>query len=273
MSLDYDKILSIAKIAATQAGNYLKENFSTKPKVEFKGEIDLVTERDRKSQEIIQKIISKNFPEHSILGEEDLKLIKKTPLLWIVDPLDGTTNYSHSLPVFCVSIAFMVEEDTRVGVIYNPMLDELFWAVKGKGAFLNGKRIKVSDEIDLRRSLLATGFPYDIRRSRNNNIDYFNKFILKAQAVRRCGSAALDLAYLSAGRYDGFWEIKLFPWDTAAGVLMVEEAGGKVTDFSGKPFKITKKECLATNGKIHSQMLEVLENAKKERKNRKTIKR
>ncbi len=269
MSLDYEKIVSIAKIAATQAGNYLKENFFEKLEVEFKGEIDLVTERDRKSQEIIQKIITKNFPEHSILGEEDLKVIKKTPLLWVIDPLDGTTNYSHSLPIFCVSIAFMVENDVRVGVIYNPMLDELFWSIKGKGAFLNGERIRVSDEINLKKSLLATGFPYDLRRSRNNNVDYFNSFILRAQAVRRCGSAALDLAYLAAGRYDGFWEIKLYPWDTAAGFLMVKEAGGEVTDFSGREFKITKKECLATNGKIHSQMLEVIDEVRKSKKTNK----
>ncbi len=258
MSLDYSKILKIAKEASYQAGNYLKENFEVKPKVEFKGEINLITERDRKSQQIVYNIISNNFPEHSILGEEELNVEKDKGLLWIVDPLDGTTNYAHGLPYFCVSIAFMEEGVTKVGVVYNPMLDEMIWAKKDEGAYLNGKRLKVSNEVDINKSLIATGFPYDLRESEENNLNYFNEFIFNAQAVRRCGSAALDLAYVAAGRYDGFWELKLYPWDTAAAALFVEEAGGKVTDFSGNEFNPFKKECLASNGIIHNQLLEII---------------
>ncbi len=263
MSLDYRKILKIAKEAAFQAGNYLKENFEIKPKVEFKGEINLITERDRKSQQIVYNIISSAFPEHSILGEEELNVERNKEFLWIVDPLDGTTNYAHGLPYFCVSIAFVENDETKVGVVYNPMLDEMIWAIRGEGAYLNGKRLKVSKEIDINKSLLATGFPYDLRESEENNINYFNSFIYKAQAVRRCGSAALDLAYVAAGRYDGFWELKLYPWDTAAAALFVEEAGGKVTDFSGKPFNPFKKECLASNGIIHNQLLDVIKKVRK----------
>ena len=258
MSLDYKKILRVAKESAFQAGNYLKENFEVKPKVEFKGEINLITERDRKSQQIVYNIISNAFPEHSILGEEELNIEKNKGLLWIVDPLDGTTNYAHGLPYFCVSIAFVENDETKVGVVYNPMLDEMIWAIRGEGAYLNDKRMKVSKEIDINKSLLATGFPYDLRKSQENNVNYFNSFIYKAQAVRRCGSAALDLAYVAASRYDGFWELKLYPWDTAAAALFVEEAGGKVTDFSGKSFNPFKKECLASNGIIHNQLLDVI---------------
>jgi len=262
MSLDYKKILSVAKTAALQAGNYLKENFEDKPKIEFKGEIDLITERDRKSQEIVYNIIHDNFKDHSILGEEGMNIKNKEEFLWIVDPLDGTTNYAHSLPYYCVSIAFEENKETKAGVVFNPMLNELFWAIKGEGAYLNGKRLKVSKEFDLNKSLLATGFPYDLRESSVNNLEYFTRFLFKVQAIRRCGSAALDLAYLAAGIYDGFWELKLNPWDTAASALFVEEAGGTLTDFKGNPYNPYLKECLATNGIIHNQMLDILKGKK-----------
>jgi len=271
MSLDYNEILNMAKKTAYQAGNYLKENFNKKTTVEYKGEVDLITDKDKKSQEIIYNIIIDSFPDHSILGEEELNVENKKNLLWIVDPLDGTTNYAHNLPNFCVSLAFVVENKTKLGVVYNPMLNEMIWSIKDKGAYCNGNRIKVSKEVDLNKALVATGFPYDIRESKNNNLDYFNNFIFKTQALRRCGSAALDLAYCAMGRYDGFWEIKLSPWDTAAAALFVKEAGGKITDFSGNPFNPYKKECLATNGIIHNQMLEVIQNVKKQ--NYETLKR
>lgn len=258
MKTDYQDILNTALHAATTAGRYLKDTFARRPQVEYKGKINLVTERDRKSQEIIYEIIKEKFPRHSILAEEDLQIEQDKDLLWLIDPLDGTTNYAHSLPIFSISIAFLEQGKPKVGVVYHPMMEEMFHAVKEAGVFLNKKRIKVSQEENLRDSLLATGFPYDLRESQVNNVAYFNRFIYEARAVRRCGSAAVDLSYVATGRFDGFWELKLFPWDTAAASLFVEEAGGKVTDFSGNTFDPFMKECLATNGRIHEQMLEVL---------------
>lgn len=177
---------------------------------------------------------------------------------WIIDPLDGTTNYAHRFPVFCVSIALEVSGRITLGVIYDPMRGEMFSAIKGKGAALNGKKITVSSERELDKSLLSTGFPYDIRESEENNLDHFSRFITKAQAVRRCGSAAIDFCYVACGRFDGFWELKLAPWDVAAGVLIVEEAKGRISDFRGYEFSIYDKEILASNSLIHDQMIAVL---------------
>lgn len=258
MKPDYQKILTTAVHAAHTAGKYLKETFVQKPEIEYKGKIDLVTERDRKSQDMIYKIIKDEFPSHSVLGEENLNIEKDEELLWLIDPLDGTTNYAHSLPIFSVSIAFLVQGRTKMGVVYHPMLGEMFQAVAGSGAFLNNKKITVSEETDLKKSLLATGFPYDLRESTVNNLDHFSKFAYNARAIRRCGSAAIDLSYTAAGRFDGFWELKLSPWDTAAAILFVEEAGGLITDFSGNPFNPFMKECLASNARIHDQMLAIL---------------
>lgn len=256
--MNYEHILIIAKQAALAAGRFLKRNYDQKTKIEYKGDIDLVTQKDRESQELIHKIIKDSFPEHSILGEEDLAVEKDKERLWLIDPIDGTTNFAHSLPIFCVSIAFLEKGVPLIGVVYIPLLDELFHAVRGNGAFLNNKQIHVSKKTELGKSLLATGFPYDRRESKVNNVDHFNNFIVRALCIRRMGSAAIDLCYTAAGRYDAFWELKLYPWDTAAGMLMVEEAGGKVTDFSGNPFDPFKKECLASNSLIHNQMLEIL---------------
>jgi len=258
--MDDKKILSVAQEAALRAGKYLKKayGYGQRPEVEFKGDVDLVTEKDRESQEIIYKIIKENFPQHSILGEEDLNIEKDKELLWLIDPIDGTTNFAHSLPMFCVSIAFLVEGKSRVGVVYVPLLEEMFYAARGSGAFLNKKKITVSKEKDLGKCLLATGFPYDRRESPENNVNHFNKFIVRARGIRRIGSAAIDLAYTAAGRFDGFWEIKLYPWDTAAALLMVEEAGGKVTDFSNNPFDPFMKECVASNGQIHQRILKII---------------
>jgi myo-inositol-1(or 4)-monophosphatase len=256
--MDDKKILTVAREAAFQAGKYLKESYGQQLKVEFKGEVNLVTPVDTESQGIIYNIINKDFPRHSILGEENLNQEKDKKFLWLIDPLDGTTNFAHSLPMFCVSIAFLVGGETRVGVVYTPLLDEMFYAVKGKGAFLNGKEIHVSPEKELGKCLLATGFPYDRRESKDNNVANFNKFIVRVQGIRRMGAAAIDLCYTAAGRFDGFWELKLYPWDTAAGFLMVREAGGEVTDFSGNPFNPFMKEIAASNGHIHRQMLEII---------------
>ena len=255
-----EKILHVAQDAALKAGTYLKENYSAvqRPKVEFKGEIDLVTKCDKESQDIICSILAEKFPNHSILAEEDLNVEKEKEFLWLIDPLDGTTNFAHSLPVFSVSIAFFQEGKPLLGVVYAPILNEMFQAVKNGGAFLNQKKITVSKEKDLGNSVLATGFPYDCRESKQNNLKNFSKFLVKARAIRRWGVASIDLSYVAAGRFEGFWEPKLKPWDTAAGMLIVQEAGGKVTDYSDNPFDPFMKEILASNSHIHNQMLQVI---------------
>lgn len=256
--MDFNEILQVAREAASIAGDYLKKNYGKQTGLEYKGEIDLVTANDKESQDIIYNIIKKQFPQHSILGEEDLSVQLEKESLWVIDPIDGTTNFARSLPMFCVSIGFQAEGKSQVGVVYVPLLDEMFYAIRGNGAFLNDKQIHVSKETDLGKSLLATGFPYDRRESEINNVNHFNKFILRALGIRRMGSAAIDLCYTAAGRFDGFWELKLHPWDTAAASLILEEAGGKITDFSNNPFQTEMKQCLATNNLIHSKMLDVL---------------
>ena len=177
---------------------------------------------------------------------------------WIIDPLDGTTNYAHGYPIFCVSIALEVEGEILLGAVYNPMLKELFVAQKGEGASLNGSPIAVSGTTDLAKALLGTGFPYDLRENRNNNMNFFRALAMNAQAVRRAGAAALDLAYVAAGRFDGFWELRPMPWDTAAGWLLVTEAGGVVTDLFGAPYGIHSPHILAGNGAINGQMLRII---------------
>ncbi|OQX92026.1 MAG: hypothetical protein B6D58_05090 [candidate division Zixibacteria bacterium 4484_95] len=266
---EYIKRLITAEHAARQAGKYLIEVLPEKRDIDKKGIINLVTEVDRNSEKLIHEIITGHFPEDGFLAEEGTKSSpdKKggSEFTWIVDPLDGTTNYAHRLPIFCVSIAIVKKGIPCVGCIYNPVLDECFTAQKEKGAFLNGKPIRVSTTDKLIDSLLATGFPYDIRESDDDNLDNFAMFYKKAQAVRRAGSAALDIAYLACGRFDGFWEFKLSSWDIAAGIVIVEEAGGVVSKFNGEPVDIFKGEILASNGLIHSQMLKILEMTKKQR--------
>lgn len=246
--------------AAKKAGKLLKENLNKEKKIAFKGEVDLVTELDRAAEELIIDILTSGLPESGILTEEREEIVALNDYRWIVDPLDGTTNYAHSYPVFCVSIALEKKGEVILGVVYDPNLEELFVAEKGKGATLNGEEIIVSETSDLSRSLLSTGFPYDIRTSPDNNLNFFASFALKAQAIRRAGSAALDLCYVACGRFDGFWELKLKPWDVAGGGLIVQEAGGKVTDFRGNSLCVDSKETLASNGKLHEAMMEVLEN-------------
>lgn len=248
---------SAAILAARKAGEALLKGLGRKRTVKYKGAVNLVTEMDLLSEKIIVGEIEKRFPGHSILAEERPALQKPSPFLWIIDPLDGTTNYAHGFPIFSVSIALAKFGEVVSGVVYDPTRDELFTAQKGKGARLNGRKIRVSEETKLTRSLLATGFPYDLRESEINNFDHFYNFAVRAQAVRRAGSAALDLCYVAAGRFDGFWEMKLAPWDIAAGSLLVSEAGGKITDFGEKPVKLEGKHVLASNGKIHSAMLAI----------------
>jgi len=256
--MNLDTYLKAAERAAKKAGLMLIQNIRSNREISFKGEVDLVTNFDRQSQEIIRDSLLGDFPDHDIIAEEGLKKEKGSDFKWIVDPIDGTTNYVHGFPVFCISIAVEKGGKTLVGLVFDPMRGELFAAKREGGASLNNKKIHVSCIEELDKSLLTTGFPYDIRESDMNNLDHFSNFAVRCQAIRRCGSAALDLCSVACGRADGFWELKLSPWDTAAGALIVKEAGGCVTDFHNKRFDPGKKQVLASNGKIHKQMLEVL---------------
>jgi myo-inositol-1(or 4)-monophosphatase len=243
---------------ARKAGFLLKERFNQKHQINYKGDINLVTEADKMSEDLIIAAIKREFPDHGILSEESPVITGAGKMRWIIDPLDGTTNYAHGYPVFCVSIALENEGLIVLGVVYDAMREEMFVAVRGEGAYLNDKKLAVSSLKDISRSLLATGFPYDIRESKENNIDYFNAMAISVQAIRRAGAAALDLAYLAAGRFDGFWELKLKPWDTAAGCLLVEEAGGVISDIAGSKWHLQSPSLLASNALIHEQMIKIL---------------
>lgn len=256
---DLKKILTIGRSAALKAGEILRRGYGLPKRVQFKGEIDLLTEFDLASEKAIVEIITSAFPDHVIVAEEGGETGAGSPNRWYIDPLDGTTNFAHGLPVFCLSIAFEAQgeegPELLVGVVFDPLRKEMFTAMKGAGARLNGRPIEVSGQTDLGRALVATGFPYDIRRNPESVLTRFERMCLAAQGVRRVGAAALDLAWLAAGRFDGFWEERLSPWDTAAGVLLVQEAGGRVTDFAGGAFRPQLKEILATNGHLHYNML------------------
>lgn len=258
MKFQADDYTPLAVSAAQDAGEFLRRRLFHAHEIEYKGDINLVTESDRMSEEMIVSRIRQVFPGHDIVTEESPVIDNGSSFRWIIDPLDGTTNFAHGYPVFCVSIALEFQGDVMVGVICHPMMDELFVAQRGRGAMLNGQKISVSSTADISRSLLATGFPYDIRETKQDNIANFTAMAKRAQAIRRPGAAALDLAYLAAGRFDGFWELKLAPWDTAAGCLLVTEAGGRVSDINGDPFRLTAPHLLASNGKIHEAMLAIL---------------
>jgi myo-inositol-1(or 4)-monophosphatase len=248
----------VAILAAKKAGLLLKRGLGQKRRVGYKGAVNLVTEMDLLSEKVIVSEIRKRYPNHSLLAEEKTRVLESSPYRWIIDPLDGTTNYAHGFPIFSVSIALEKQGRVILGVVYDPTREELFVANEGKGARLNGRRIHVSSTPALSRSLLATGFPYDLRESPVDNFDHFRNFALRVHAVRRAGSAALDLCYVAVGRFDGFWEMKLGPWDFAAGSLIVREAGGEITDFLGKRLDLAGKHVLASNGRIHRQMIKVL---------------
>lgn len=242
---------------AHRAGKLLMEKLDQSVSVQYKGDINLVTEADKGSEKMIMEAIRQNFPDHGILSEESPAVAGSSAMRWIIDPLDGTTNYAHGYPVFCISIALEKDGTVILGVVHDPTRRDTFVAVRGEGAYLNEKKMAVSQTASLTRSLLATGFPYDIRESAENNLDYFNMMAREAQAIRRAGAAALDIAYLAAGRFDGFWELKLQPWDTAAASLLVEEAGGKITDIAGASWNLLSPNILVSNGRIHEQMMEV----------------
>lgn len=256
-----DDLLEHAKTTARRAGELVKSRVGSRQNVEHKGVIDLVTDTDRASEELIVRSLTERYPDHSIVAEERPDL-KRSPIhAWYIDPIDGTTNFSHAYPIFCVSIAYEEKNRLVLGVVYDPMRDEMFHAVRGRGAFLNDGKIGVSTVDDINESLLSTGFPYNLRSEPDRVVREFTAFLLTAQAVRRDGAAALDMCYLACGRFDGFWERNLSPWDTAAGQVIVEEAGGTITDFRGKPFRLGGKTILATNSLIHMQMMDVLEGA------------
>lgn len=249
----------VALRAAKKAGRILIKGQQGELQVSYKGDLNLVTNVDTLSEEAIVALINRRFPDHQILAEEGHDRTEPSPYRWIIDPVDGTTNYAHHFPFSCVSIAVEVRGKIHLGVVLDPFRNELFFAEKGKGAFLNDRPLRVSTVASLSKSLLVTGFAYDVRTDPVNNFNHFINFSMKGQGVRRTGSAALDLCYVAAGRFDGFWELKLKPWDTAAGSLILSEAGGKLTDFSGKPFSIYDSELLASNGKIHREMIDVLQ--------------
>ncbi|WP_298431634.1 inositol monophosphatase family protein [Geobacter sp.] len=258
-----ERYLETAVRAARCAGELQSERLWCEHEIRFKGEIDLVTEVDRACEELIVGMIRDAFPDHDILAEENRYDTTGSRFRWVIDPLDGTTNYAHGFPWFGVSIALEIDGEVRLGVVCHPMMNELFTAVKGEGARLNGRPISVSRRHPLKGCLLATGFPYDRTRDNENNFDNFFNFQFAARAVRRAGAAALDLAYVAAGRLDGYWEIKLKPWDVAAGQLLVTEAGGRVTNHAGEPHSIHDHRILASNGLIHEEMLAVLGEGKK----------
>lgn len=249
--------LQVARETAQEAGRLLLAEFDRPRVVEYKAEVDIVTAADRKSEEMIVERLHTFFPQHAIVGEEGGRREAQSEYCWYVDPLDGTTNFAHGYPVFAVSLGLARGDDLLVGVVYDPVRDEMFHAVQGEGACLNQRRIRVSSVPRLTESLVATGFPTR-KRHKHPNIAYFHRFTMLTHGVRRDGSAALDLCYVACGRYDGFWELNLNSWDTAAGVLVVREAGGAVTDFQGQSFRFDQEDILATNSRIHPEMQQVL---------------
>ncbi len=255
---DLEIIKQVATRAARHAGEVLRSFHGNLKDIQKKGAIDLVTEADIASEKVIIETVRAAFPEHGILAEESGETRGDQRFQWIIDPLDGTTNFSHQLDLFSVSIAFALEGELQVGVVFNPMSGELFEAAAGQGATLNGRTIKASDKKEMTESLLVTGFPYNFKEMMPSLMARFGKCLSASQGVRRLGSAALDLCFVACGRFDGFWEENLNPWDTAAGVLVLREAGGKATDFTGRSFCVNMKEILATNSRLHEQMLSLV---------------
>jgi myo-inositol-1(or 4)-monophosphatase len=248
--------LEVAVDIAREAGKVLREEMERPLDIAYKGDFDLVTQADRRSEQVIVGRLQKRFPEHAIAAEEGTGKDTGSDFRWHVDPLDGTTNFAHGYPCFCVSMALAHRNELLLGVIYNPIYQELFAAARGEGATFNGKKIHCSKIDSLKNSLLCTGFPNHKRQS-HPNIHYYWDFTLRSHGVRRDGSAALDLAYVAMGRFEGFWEFGLNPWDTAAGVVLVEEAGGRITDLQGQPYILGGPSILASNGLVHAEMLKV----------------
>ena len=259
-----EKLLEVAKEAAYEAAEIQLSYFGKNKEISHKSnEFDLVTEADKKSEDKILSIIKASFPDHGFLGEETgIRGNKNSEYVWVVDPLDGTTNFAHNFPHFAVSIGLVKNNRIIMGVVLDVCRDQLFWAAEGAGAYINSYPIQVTQISELKKSLLATGFPASKEKSLDQNLVYFREFIIHSQAVRRPGSAALDLCYVAAGRLDGFWELNLSPWDVTAGTCIVREAGGTVTNFDSEDFDPEIKNILATNSLIHQQMKKVLHSCK-----------
>ena len=257
--MDLNSVKRVGIAAAYKGAEILRANFGKKCNIKKKGAKDLLTESDTESERLIIETIKKVFPSHGILAEESGSDNNGSECIWIIDPLDGTTNFAHNLGLFAVSIAFSINGDIAAGIVLNPITGELFTAIKGKGAELNGIPIHVSGTTSLSESLLVTGFPYNVKDIIKPLTARFFNCLKASQGIRRLGSAALDLCFVASGRFEGFWEENLKPWDTAAGLIIASEAGGKISDFSGNPYNIYKNEILATNGKIHKEMIGLLE--------------
>lgn len=252
------RLTLVAILAAQRAGEVLKKGFGTPMEFETKeGRHNLVTEWDKKSEEVIIESIKAHFPDHAFLAEESgVSGDEKGGIQWIIDPIDGTVNFAHKIPMFSISIAACCQNDVLSGVVYNPMLNELFIAEKGNGAYLNGEKLKVTETAVLDSAIGATGFPYNVHENPLCCLDHFNSFARMGIPLRRIGSAAIDLAYVAAGRYDTFWEVSLKPWDYAAGKLLIEEAGGLVTNFKGSPYaSLSEGPIVASNGMLHDQVV------------------
>lgn len=261
-SADFE-FAAIAAEIAREAGALLRDYYTKGVQAEYKGDVDIVTAADRASEKLIASRLKGQLPQHGMFGEEGTREALDAEYRWYVDPLDGTTNFAHGFPFFAVSMGLerrapglAADQDGEMvaGVIYEPLRDELFAAERGKGAYLNGKPMKVSETKLLQESLLSTGFPSH-KRHENPNVHFYHQMTLRSHGVRRAGAAAVDLAYTACGRVEGFWEFNLNPWDTAAGALLVEEAGGKITRFDGSKFRLDSREVLATNGKIHDELI------------------
>jgi myo-inositol-1(or 4)-monophosphatase len=259
MSLPLPTVTASLERIARAAGADLRERFHRPRTVEMKGEIDLVTDADRAAEAIILEQLHREYPKASVLAEESGAVgdVRANELTFIVDPLDGTTNYAHGIPHFCVTIAARDASGVASGVVYDPLRDEMYAATRGGGAYCNGTRLRVTETAALKEAVLSTGFPYDVHSRPDEILSFFSAFIRRSRAVRRFGSAALDLAYVAQGRYDGYWERGLKPWDMAAGVLLVTEAGGTVSNYQGAPAKLDLGECIASNARLWTAMVAV----------------
>lgn len=243
---------------ALEAGKIILGHYAKSYSIEYKGEFDIVTAADKASQKKIVSIIEKSFPMHNILAEEGLKKQTDSEFTWVIDPLDGTTNFAHKYPMFCISIALKKQEEIILGVVYNPLNKEIFYSESNRGAFLNNKKISVSGTREIKKCIIATGFPYNKKENPENNLRDFEKIAVSVQGLRRGGAAALDLCYVACGRLDAYWELSVRQWDVAAGILIVKEAGGRVTDFNGNELKTDYSRIVATNNKVHAQLLNII---------------
>lgn len=252
------KFIDIALNAALKAGRYAKSRKNFKKKVEYKGAANIVTDVDKTSEEIIVTAIRKAYKGHGILSEENYSKNEEHEYKWVIDPIDGTTNYYRSLPIYSVSIGLEHNGKPIAGVVYDPEREEIYTAESGEGAYLNKKRIHVSKVSKMKSAFLVTGFAYNLREAKNSNIRHFTRFLKSSLAIRRLGSASIDLCYVACGRFDGYWEMNLKPWDSCAGYLIVNEAGGKITRFNGSRYTIYDNEILATNNLIHQNMIRIL---------------